>query len=425
MRGKRTNLLFASVVPLAAALSWTGVVLGAAPEAVDTAIDLATPRIPYLAAGAAAIITGLLLLLYLYRRRAYILWWTAGWGSLAASMACAGRGAVPTKWGWFVLGAAQLLALVSATLFFAGANAYQLRTSLRRRHLWFALPLGIWFLLAPVALGPAAVRTPGYLMTAAMLAVAGGAHILILRRARLLGAGVVGTMLLVQALTNVWRALAPDGSAAQALGDAFLVDLALYLVTALGMQLMTFEDMTGELRRANAQLETAQTELRQLVVTDALTGCRNRRFFDEIIAHELNLHRRYGTPLSLLFLDIDHFKAINDTLGHAAGDRVLREVASYLVRKTRDADYVFRWGGDEFLLLVSCREEEAQRRGMELQLDFSRLPSSAGLPQEVGLSFGCAEISPFADTAVDALKLADERMYANKRSIRLPNPKAV
>ena len=424
MRGKRTNLLLAAIV-LVSAAPLLSARLGAAPEAVEASIDLGVPRISYLAAGAAAIITGLLLLLYSYRRRAYILWWTGGWGSLAASLVCAGRSVVPTKWGLFLLGAAHLLALVSATLFFAGANAYQLRVPLRRRHLWAAVPLGIWFLLAPLALGPAAVSTPGYLLTAAVLAVAGGVHILILRSTGLLGAGVVGTMLLVQAITNVWRALAPEGSAAHALGDAFLVDLALYLVTALGMQLMTFEDMTGELRRANAQLETAQTELRQLVVTDALTGCRNRRFFDEIIAHELNLHSRYGTPLSLLFVDIDHFKAINDTLGHAAGDKVLREVAAYLVRKTRDADYVFRWGGDEFLLLVSCREEEAQRRGLELQVDFSRLPSSAALPQGVGLSFGCAEVSPFADTALDALKLADERMYVNKRSVRLPNPRAV
>jgi diguanylate cyclase (GGDEF)-like protein len=423
MRGKGTNLLFASVVLLAAAPVLN--LLGAAPDPVEGSSDLGLPQVSYLAAGVAAIITGLQLLLYLYRRRAYILWWTAGWGSLAASLACAGRSAPPTKWGLFLLGAAQLLAVVSATLFFAGGNAYQSLVSLRRRYLWAALPLGLWFLLAPLALGPVTVRSPGYLLTAAVLTVAGGAHILILRSTGLLGAGVVGTMLVVEAITHVWRAVPPDGSAAQALGEAFLVDLALYLVTALGMQLMTFEDMTGELRRANAQLETAQTELRQLVMTDALTGCRNRRFFDEIIAHELNLHRRYGTPLSLLFVDIDYFKAINDTLGHAAGDKVLREVASYLVRKTRDADYVFRWGGDEFLLLVSCREDEAQRRGLELQLDFSRLPSSAGLPRGVGLSFGCAEVSPFADTALDALKLADERMYVNKRSIRLPSPQPV
>lgn len=81
MRGKRTNLMFASAALLAAASPWGIRLLGAAPEAVDASIDLAAPRATDLAAGAAAIITGLLLLLYLYRRRVYILWWTAGWGS--------------------------------------------------------------------------------------------------------------------------------------------------------------------------------------------------------------------------------------------------------------------------------------------------------------------------------------------------------
>src|SRR6185436_10127754 len=170
-----------------------------------------------------------------------------------------------------------------------------------------------------------------------------------------------------------------------------------YFVIALGMQLMTFEDMTSELRQTNSRLETAQRELRQMVITDPLTGCRNRRFFDEIIAHEMSQHRRYGTPLSLLFIDVDQFKSINDTLGHAAGDRVLRDVAGFLMRKTRDADYVFRWGGDEFLLLLSCREDEAIRRGSELQADFPRSPVASGLPAAVGLSFGVAEVSPFAD----------------------------
>ena len=426
MRVKRRSQLVAAgglaaiVAPLAVSLH------ALAPDAaIDASIELATPQVKYLAAGAAAIITCLLLLLYVYRRQRYILWWTAGWTALAISLACMGRATAPTHWGSFLFGAAQLLSLTSALLFAAAADAYQAKPRLRRRHALVLAPVAMWFLLAPLALGSAAVKVAGYILSAITLAIAGGAHLLILRHAGFLGAGLVGTILLLRGVTDVWRALAPEGSAAQALSDAFLVDLALYLVTALGMQLMTFEDMTGELRRANARLETAQGELRQLVVTDALTGCRNRRFFDEIIAHELNLHRRYGTPISLLFVDVDHFKTINDTLGHAAGDHVLREVSSFLMRKTRDADYLFRWGGDEFLLLLSCREEEAKRRGEELQVEFARLPSSSTLPRGVGLSFGCSEISPLADTALDAVKLADERMYANKRAMRMPDIKAV
>ena len=182
--------------------------------------------------------------------------------------------------------------------------------------------------------------------------------------------------------------------------------------------------MTSELRQTNSRLETAQSELKQMVVTDALTGCRNRRFFDEVIAHELNSRRRYKTPLSLLFVDVDRFKSINDTLGHTTGDRVLREVAGFLMRNTRDADYVFRWGGDEFLLLLSCREEEARRRAQELQAAFATSSTAADLPAGVGLSVGCAEVPDNADTILDALKLADERMYANKRMARLADAKA-
>ena len=392
---------------------------------VEAAIDITVPQATRLASGAAAIITGLLLLLYLYRRRPYILLWTAGWGALALSLALGGRDAAITKSGALAFGASQFVGLISAILFVAAADAYQAKPRLRLRHSMLLVPLAIWFLLSPLALGPAAVRTPGYLLSGMTLAAAGAFHLVILRQARFLGAGVVGTMLLITSLTDVRMALVPGGGAPQGPSEAFLAGLALYLVTALGMQLMTFEDMTFELRRANTRLETARSELRQMVVTDALTGCRNRRFFDEIIAHELNLHRRYGTPLSLLFVDIDRFKAINDTLGHAAGDRTLREVAAFLVKKTRDADYVFRWGGDEFLLLLSCREEEAQRRGAELQLEFSRSPGIAALPHGVGLSFGCAEVSPLAETALDALKAADERMYSNKRAPRLTEIRAV
>ena len=109
----------------------------------------------------------------------------------------------------------------------------------------------------------------------------------------------------------------------------------LYLLAALGMQLMTFEDMTLELRRTNRRLEAAQGKLRRMVITDPLTGCRNRRFFEEIIGRELQRHRRYGIPMSVLFVDVDRFKAVNDTLGHDAGDRVLREVAAFAQQHPR------------------------------------------------------------------------------------------
>jgi diguanylate cyclase (GGDEF)-like protein len=155
-----------------------------------------------------------------------------------------------------------------------------------------------------------------------------------------------------------------------------------------------------------------------MVITDALTGCRNRRFFDEIIGREMQRHHRYGIPMSVLFVDIDRFKAINDTLGHDAGDRVLKQVAAFLLHNIREADYVFRWGGDEFLILLSCSEQEAERRGAALQAAFARSPEAAALPAGVGLSIGTAEIMEEAEDVMARIRLADERMYENKRSMR-------
>jgi diguanylate cyclase (GGDEF)-like protein len=129
-------------------------------------------------------------------------------------------------------------------------------------------------------------------------------------------------------------------------------------------------------------------------------------------------HRRYDIPLSMLFIDVDRFKAINDTLGHEAGDRVLQQVAAFLVRHVREADYVFRWGGDEFLILISCQEEEAVRKGEDLQKAFAASEQAAALPPGVGLSIGCAEVPADVDDVHALVKVADERMYVNKRAMR-------
>jgi diguanylate cyclase (GGDEF)-like protein len=117
----------------------------------------------------------------------------------------------------------------------------------------------------------------------------------------------------------------------------------------------------------------------------------------------------------MLFIDIDRFKAINDTLGHEAGDRVLQRVAAFLIRHVREADYVFRWGGDEFLILISCTEGEAIKKGAELKLAFAVSSDAAALPRGVNVSVGAAEVVPEANDVMAVVKLADERMYADKK----------
>ena len=371
-----------------------------------------------LAGAAELLVIGLLLLLYFYRRRLYILYWIAGWTLAAASTFLSAYPLRQLQASWMQYGVAQFLAVLSALVFVISADAYRTRPHIRRAYALLLLPVLIWFALAPLALGPVAVLAPGHLIIAGGLAAAGFAHLSLLRQTRLLGAAVVGTMLLVVAATHGWLAITARVPDAPVVAHTDFLNLASYLVIALGMQLMTFEDMTYELRLTNRRLESAQWELRQMVTTDPLTGCRNRRLFDEVINREVQRHRRYRIPLSLLFVDVDRFKAINDTLGHEAGDRVLQQVAAFLVKNVREADYVFRWGGDEFLILISCSEEEAAQKGADLQTAFAESTNGGSLPAGVGLSVGCAHVPAEAADIMDLVKLADDRMYANKRAVR-------
>lgn len=381
------------------------------PAGVEAAAAGLNPRL--LVGAAALLITGLLLLLYFYRPRLYIRYWILGWTVAAASpLLLAYRTPVP-RLEPAIYGLSQFLGILGALVFVISADAYRTKPRLRRGYMVVVLPVLIWFSLAPLAMGRAAVHGPGHLLAAGAFAAAGAAHLLLLRQARLLGAAVVGTGMLALAASHGWWAF-EVGAAAGLTDRATFLTLALYLTTALGMQLMTFEDMTYELRLTNRRLESTQGELRDLVTRDGLTGCRNRRYFDEIIHREVQRHRRYHLPLSLLFIDVNRFKAINDTLGHEAGDQVLQRVAGFLVRHVREADYVFRWGGDEFLILISCRVLQADRKAAALKEAFAA-EHAATLPEGVGLSIGCAEVTDTGEDIMDIVARADEKMYSDKR----------
>jgi diguanylate cyclase (GGDEF)-like protein len=384
------------------------------PSVPDSA--LVNPRV--LTGTTAAVVATLLLLLYFYRRRPFILYWIAGWILLASSMFLRARafGDAPIKRMTF--GISQFVALVGSLAFVVAADAYRHRPRWVRAYGLSLMPVAIWFSLAPAALPLWSVFAPGHVLIAGALTAAAIAYLMLLRDVRLLGALIVGVTLVVLAGMNLYIATALPGPNAPGTSGSFFTMSVVFLVTALGMQLMTFEDMTYELQRTNRRLEAAQGNLRELVITDPLTGCRNRRFFDEIIGRELQRHRRYGTPMSIVFIDIDRFKTINDTLGHETGDRVLRDVASFLLRHIREADYVFRWGGDEFLVLITCTEAEALKRATELQTAFAASPELEELPAGVALSIGAVEVASDVEDVMPLIQAADERMYANKKRRR-------
>jgi diguanylate cyclase (GGDEF)-like protein len=341
--------------------------------------------------------------------------WVAGWVVTALSMLLASPHFSSEKAALAAYGISQFLAIVGGLGFVLAADAYRARLRVVRNSILALVPLFMWFALAPIVLRAGAAFAPGHLLIAGTLTAAGLGHFSLLRQARMLGAVVVGTALVAIAGSHLWLVAGAATASTQTVNGHTLLDLALYLVVALGMQLMAFEDMTYELRVTNARLEAAREELSHLVTTDALTGCRNRRYFDQVIGREVQRHRRYRIPLSLVFIDVDRFKIINDTFGHEAGDRLLQRVAGFLIRNVREVDYVFRWGGDEFLILMSCREDEAIRKATDLQAAFAASLETEDLPAGVGLSVGCVEVSGESDDIVALVKVADERMYEDKK----------
>jgi len=196
--------------------------------------------------------------------------------------------------------------------------------------------------------------------------------------------------------------------------EILVVNAVLYTFGALGIHQLVFEDMTYELLQTNRRLEAAREELLQAAITDPLTGCHNRRFLEQVMDRELQRHARFQLPLSMLFIDINRFKQINDTLGHEAGDRVLQYVARFLKRYIREADYIFRWGGDEFLVLITCGADEASRKAAVLKASFDAAPEAVELPPGIGLSVGWAEVPPGTEDLLPLVKEADERMYIDK-----------
>ena len=157
-------------------------------------------------------------------------------------------------------------------------------------------------------------------------------------------------------------------------------------------------------------------ELRRQAETDALTGVPNRRHLMTVAEHELARAQRYGGALALFMVDIDHFKTINDTFGHQAGDHVLIEIASRLRRSLRGSDMVARWGGEEFVVLLrDCALPDALRLAEDIRAAIAELPF--GAMGSLTVSVGVAEARASEDLTT-WLERADQALYRAKRSGR-------
>jgi diguanylate cyclase (GGDEF)-like protein len=161
--------------------------------------------------------------------------------------------------------------------------------------------------------------------------------------------------------------------------------------------------------------------LRGLAVTDALTGAANRRHFIDSLERELQRAQRFAFPVSIVLLDIDHFKRVNDTQGHHVGDEVLVGVVARLAERLRDSDMLARYGGEEFVLLLSHLGIEGATEAAErLRAILADAPLRIGeLELPITASFGVASAEP--DQGLDVVRLlrrADAAMYAAKAAGR-------
>ncbi len=179
------------------------------------------------------------------------------------------------------------------------------------------------------------------------------------------------------------------------------------------VQLMRLRHEVADQMQSLAKVETLASEVYKLAALDQLTGLYNRRSGEQRLAQEISRAQRHGRPLTVLLMDLDGLKQINDRHGHAAGDTVLKGFADRLQRAIRGSDLAVRLGGDEFMaLLPECRSEEvrhvlARLEGLEFEFDDEKM--------RLQYSRGWTDYAP-GETPQELLKRADAALYENKRA---------
>jgi diguanylate cyclase (GGDEF)-like protein/PAS domain S-box-containing protein len=189
--------------------------------------------------------------------------------------------------------------------------------------------------------------------------------------------------------------------------EAHILQLNAELEQRVHDRTVQLEETIGKLQRALTEAEGLRRELREQAIRDPLTGLFNRRFMEESMNHEVARARRGNSSLSVLMLDMDKFKLLNDTHGHEAGDAVLRGVARLLLENVRAADVACRYGGDEFIILLP---------GASLDAAIRKAHQLAGQlkAQALECSMGVATYPDHGSSGAELLRSVDAALYRAK-----------
>jgi diguanylate cyclase (GGDEF)-like protein len=187
------------------------------------------------------------------------------------------------------------------------------------------------------------------------------------------------------------------------------------MLATIDQQAAEINSYSNRLDAAYKELESTNARLKETSFKDEVTGLYNRRFFSLRLEEELSRYRRFNHPVSVVLLDLDGFKAVNDDFGHAVGDDTLRDIAQILMKHSRGINVVSRYGGDEFaVLLVETSKAGARLYADRIREVVAKYPFSHG--KVITASFGVASLpDDEAATAEDLFRSADDALYAAKR----------
>lgn len=175
------------------------------------------------------------------------------------------------------------------------------------------------------------------------------------------------------------------------------------------------ENLNAKVAERTKELADLNLQLTELSTRDPLTGLHNRRFLSEKLSEEVSRAKRYSSQLTLVILDVDHFKQVNDTWGHDVGDQALKIISSHLSSVIRESDVLARYGGEEFCILLPATEEEQARKFLDrIRMDIEYLKIGSGEKCfSVTCSFGIAKLDD-DDTESSLTKKADLALYQAK-----------
>ena len=183
---------------------------------------------------------------------------------------------------------------------------------------------------------------------------------------------------------------------------------------------VVYNDLEEKVKQRTLDLEVAKDELKLLASTDPLTKLYNRRYFSEVSENIFNLLKRERSTLSLMMLDVDNFKFVNDTYGHQAGDRVIITIANILLEFTRKSDVVCRFGGEEFIVLLPHTDEKSTlliAENIRASIEKESIKIGENSTVSVTVSLGISNVDFTEDKDIEvAIRNADDALYAVKNS---------